>query len=132
MNVDKSLLQEYFIQKDYDKFFSEAKKITDFILTKNFKIYDVFKRDEMSQECLENLWKKVIQGKIDPSKNLMAFIWTNSTRRIQEIFRKEFNRQKIATFTSYDINVYTYEGFNYSGYRYIEPELAELMIPTNI
>ena len=46
--------------------------------------------------------KKIEQGKVDGSKNLMSFVWQNSTYRILEMFRKENNRNRIARFISYE------------------------------
>ena len=103
MNIDKSLLQESFVNKDYDYFFKEAKKITDFVLIRLFDVYDEELRNDMSQECLENLWKKVLSQKIDPSKDLMSFIWANSSFRIREIFRKE-NRTDSCSRTYWSID----------------------------
>jgi DNA-directed RNA polymerase specialized sigma24 family protein len=67
-----------------------------------FKIYDEHYRQDMTQECLENLYKKVLRNKINPNDNIFSFIWTNSNFRILEILRKERNRKRIATFSSYD------------------------------
>jgi len=102
LDINKEILNEKYNAGDMDYFFNDARKITDFILTKNYQVYDNEKRSDMTQECLENLWKKVIQGKVDGSKNLMSFIWANSNFRIKEIFRKENNRNRIAPFISYD------------------------------
>jgi DNA-directed RNA polymerase specialized sigma24 family protein len=102
LDIDKEVLNRKYNDGDMDYFFDKAQKITDFVLTKTYKIYDSEKRADMVQECLENLWKKVQQGKIDPTKNLMSFIWTNSNFRIKEILRKEQNRNRIAPMISYD------------------------------
>ncbi len=102
LDINKEVLNNKYNEGDMDYFFDKAEKITDFVLSRNYKIYDTERRADMVQECLENLWKKVQQGKIDGSKNLMAFIWQNSTWRIGEILRKENNRNRIAPFISYD------------------------------
>jgi len=102
LDIDKEVLNEKYNNGDMEYFFSKAEKIADFLLTRNYKVFDSEKRADMVQECLENLWKKQLQGKIDGSKNLMAFIWKNSDFRIKEIFRKENNRNRIAPFISYD------------------------------
>jgi len=102
LNIDKDILNEKYNSGDMDYFFSKANEITDFILTRKYNIYDDEKRADMTQECLENLWKKVKVGKVDGSKNLMSFVWQNSTFRILEILRKEKNRNRIAPFISYD------------------------------
>jgi DNA-directed RNA polymerase specialized sigma24 family protein len=102
LDVNKEELRKKYKEGDMNYFFSEARKITDFVLTKNYKMYDREKREDMIQECMENLWKKVIQNKIDPEKNLMSFIWQNSVFRIKEILRKESNRNRIAKMLPYD------------------------------
>jgi len=102
LEINKEILNKKYNEGDMNYFFNDARKITDFILTKNYKVYDIEKRADMTQECLENLWKKVQQGKIKKDLNLMSFIWTNSNFRIKEIFRKENNRHRIAPFISYD------------------------------
>jgi len=108
LDINKEKLNEKYNEGDMNYFFDRAQKITDFVLTKSYKVYDSEKRADMVQECLENLWKKVKQGKVDGSKNLMSFIWTNSNFRIQEIFRKENNRKRIAPFISYDNEEYEF------------------------
>lgn len=100
LDINKEELQKKYQNGDMTYFFNSAKKITDYILSRNYKIFDVDIREDMTQECLLNLWKKIEQGKVDGSKNLMAFIWTNSNFRILEIFRKENNRNRIAQFIS--------------------------------
>ena len=102
LEVNKVKLSEKYNSGDMDYFFVEAQKITDFILSRNYKIFDPDKRADITQECLLNLWKKVDQGKVDGSRNLMSFIWQNSTFRILEILRKENNRNRIAKFVSYE------------------------------
>ena len=56
----------------------------------------------MAQECCLNLYKKVLEGKIDVNKNVFSFVWANSDFRIREILRKERKRNTIANFVSYD------------------------------
>ena len=102
LDIDKDTLNKKYNEGDMEYFFDKANKITNFVLTKTYKVYDSDKRADMVQECLENLWKKVQQGKVDGSKNLMSFIWTNSNFRIKEILRKERNRNRIAPMVSYD------------------------------
>jgi len=102
LEINKDKLNEKYNNGDMNYFFEEAQKITDFILSRNYKVFDPDKRFDMTQECLLNLWKKIEQGKVDGSKNLMSFIWQNSTFRILEMFRKENNRNRIARFISYE------------------------------
>jgi len=102
MDIDKEKLSERFKLKDWNYVFKQAKIITDFLLIQSFKIYDKETREDMSQECLENLQKKILQNKVDPEKNLFAFIWKNSRFRTLEILRKETNRRRIASFIPYD------------------------------
>lgn len=102
MNVDKILLKDSYLNGNFDYFFKQAKEITDFVLVRKFSIYDEDIRMDMSQECLENLWKKILANKIDPSKDLMAFIWKNSDFRIREILRKQKKRDEKAPMLAYD------------------------------
>lgn len=102
MDINRDLLSEKFKEGDMNSFFKEAMKIADFVIADQFKIYDPEVKSDMQQECMENLLKKVQQGKVDPSKNLFAFIWRNSQFRVLEILRKEKRRKEIAYFTTYD------------------------------
>ena len=102
LSINKVELNRKYIEGDMNYFFKEATKITDFILSSTYKVYDEEKRMDMTQECMLNLWGKIQKGKIDGSKNLMSFIWQNSTFRILEIFRKEKRRAEIAQFISTD------------------------------
>lgn len=122
MDIDKSLLQESFKNGNYEYFFNQAKKITDFVLIRSFGIYDEETRSDMSQECLENLWKKILSKKVDPTKDLMSFIWANSSFRIREIRRKENRRNGIAPMMSYDDEDAEWMKM-FSGYTY-NPEVA--------
>lgn len=125
LDINKDILNEKFNEGDMEYFFDKAGKIADFVLTKNYKIYDTEKRADMKQECLENLWKKVQQGKVDGSKNLMSFVWQNSVFRIKEILRKEQNRNRIAPFISYDNEELEYmKGIGSA--KYGEAEIAKI------
>ena len=121
MDIDKSLLQKSFKEGNYEYFFSQAKKITDFVLIRSFGVYDEEIRNDMSQECLENLWKKIQAKKVDPSKDLMSFIWANSSFRIREIRRKENRRNSIAPMMAYDDETSEWMKV-FSGYMY-NPEI---------
>ena len=102
MDIDKNKMALKFQEGDMEYFFSEAQKISSFLIVNHFKIYDRERVEDMTQECLENLWKKITQGKVQAHKNLFAFVWRNSTFRILEILRKENNRRKKAQFFEYD------------------------------
>lgn len=102
MDIDKDKIIKFYQEGDMNSFFKEAEKISSFLIMHNFKIYDRDVVEDMTQECLENLWKKIIQGKVDGSRNLFAFVWRNSSFRILEILRKEKNRRKKAQFFEYD------------------------------
>jgi len=133
MDIDKDKLKEEFLKKNYDYFFKEARVITNFLLIQSFKIYNQDIREDMIQECLENLWKKVVNNKVKSEYNLFAFIWKNSQFRILEIFRKEKNRNRIAPFTSYDelddIKISNYiDSRKEIGYKYVDTQLKELWI----
>lgn len=118
MEIDKVQLKEFFLDKKFDSFFIKAKEIADFVLVREFSIYDEDVRNDMSQECMENLWKKILANKVDPSKDLMAFIWKNSRFRILEILRKEKNRYKKAPMLEYDAEnaewMKVFEGYLYN------------------
>lgn len=101
MNIDKDKLSEKFKEEDWDYVFKEAEVISRFLLTNTFSIYDEDIKDDMTQECLENLLKKIKADKVNPEQNLFAFIWANSRFKILEILRKENNRNRIATFVDY-------------------------------
>ncbi|RLD64550.1 MAG: hypothetical protein DRJ01_00520 [Bacteroidetes bacterium] len=127
LDINKDILNEKYNEGDMEYFFDKASKIADFVLTKTYKVYDTEKRADMVQECLENLWKKVQQGKVDGSKNLMSFVWQNSTFRIKEILRKEKNRNRIAPFISYDNDEMEFmKGIDSN--KYGEAEIAKIFI----
>ena len=100
--VDKIKLTQKFIQKDWNYVFDVAYKISDFLLSQKYKISCEEIRQDMAQECCLNLYKKVLEGKIDVNKNVFSFVWANSDFRIREILRKEKKRNAIANFVSYD------------------------------
>jgi DNA-directed RNA polymerase specialized sigma24 family protein len=130
MDIDKDKLTELYAEGDMENFFKEAGRISSFLIMHNFKIYDKDRVEDMTQECLENLWKKIVQGKVDGSKNLFAFIWRNSSFRILEILRKENNRKKKAQFFEYDeiekdFSDYVMEGSRLSA-MYNSPLVREL------
>lgn len=131
MNIDKEKLAERFKQQDWNYVFKQAKIISDFLLIQSFKIYDKERREDMSQECLENFHKKIQQNKVDPDKNLFAFIWKNSRFRVLEILRKENNRNRIAKFIPYNTLDDTaisdfYDSIEGVGDRYIQNNLKDL------
>lgn len=130
MDINKEKLNEYFLEGDMNSFFREADRISSFLIVNNFKIYDRERIEDMKQECLENLWKKIQQGKVDGTRNLFAFIWRNSSFRILEILRKENNRRKKVQFYEYDE---IEKGFSDSvlsasrlGAKYVSPIVREL------
>lgn len=102
MDIDKERLSIEFKKRNWDYVFKKALMITDYLLVTKFKIYCQETKDDYKQECVENLLKKIKQGKCDPNRNLFAFIWKNSSWRILEILRKAKNRKRIANFVSYD------------------------------
>lgn len=102
MDIDKDKMALKFSEGDMEYFFREAEKISSFLIVNNFKIYNREVAEDMKQECLENLWKKVSQGKVRKNNNLFAFVWKNSTFRILEILRKEKNRKNKVQFFEYD------------------------------
>ncbi len=102
MNIDKEVLKQKFKEEDWNFVFRSAHEITSVMLVESYNIFDIEKREEMIQECLENLWKKIMQGKVDASKNIFSFIWKNSWYRAGEILRKENRRNGIAAMTPYE------------------------------
>lgn len=114
LNINKEELNRKYNEGNMDYFFEKAREITDFLLSSSYSVKDPEKRADMTQDCLENLWKKILQGKVDGQKNLMSFIWQNSSYRILEIFRKENNRTRIAPMCSYE-DICNYIGFDNEG-----------------
>lgn len=124
MNINKEKLSLKFKEGDLDFVFRNVLEISGFIISNNFKIYDYEIKNDMIQECAENFLKKIHQGKVDPNKNLFAFIWRNSSFRVLEIIRKQKNRDRIATFISYNSQETT-DFFDYTdgiGNKYISSE----------
>jgi len=110
MKVDKEKLSDRFKNGDMEYVFLEAIKITDFVISHIFNIYDQDLKSDIQQECLENFWKKIIANKVNPNGNIFSFIWTNSRLKILEILRKENRRDRIVKFIPYDTvdNDYSY------------------------
>jgi len=102
LDIDKEELRLRFVKEDWEYVFDKVYRISEFILMRNYKIYNPEIVEDMKQECAENFLKKITQGKVDGTKNIFSFIWKNSTFRILEILRKEGNRRKIAYFLPYD------------------------------
>ncbi len=100
--VDKIKLKQEFLKENWDYVFKEAYKISDFLLSQKYKISSEDIRQDMAQECCLNLYKKVLEGKVNPDKNIFSFMWANSDFRIREILRKSRKRDTIAKFISYD------------------------------
>jgi DNA-directed RNA polymerase specialized sigma24 family protein len=130
MDVNKELLKESFLKKDFNTFFKEARTIADFVAVRKFGIFNDEERHDINQECLENLWIKITANKVDSTKDLFAFIWKNSEFKIMEIKRKENRREKIAPMYSYDEEDAEWMKM-FSGYKYnpenivLEKEFAE-------
>lgn len=119
LNVNKEELQKKFKESDWEYVFKQAYNISEFVISDEFKIYDPIVKEEMKQECMENLWKKITAGKCDPNQNLFSFFWMNSRFRILEILRKENNRKRIATFVPYESKDYEiYKDENGVGEKY--------------
>lgn len=102
MNISKQDLSDNFKKKNWDYVFNSAYKITDYLCSKVYKMTDQNEREDVVQECMLNLHKKIIQNKVDENNNIFSFIYTNSNYRILEIIRKERNRKKKVSFVSYD------------------------------
>jgi hypothetical protein len=113
MNIEKSKLKKAFEENDWNFVFDKAYEITDYLLTSEFKIFDEEKREVIRQECIENLWKKIVKGKCDPNQNLFSFFWINARFRILEILRKEKGRKRIATFLPFDTCGDSIDGVKY-------------------
>jgi len=130
LNINKEELSRKFKEKDWDYVFKRTFEITDFILSNGFKIYDPSIKNDYKQECAENLYKKILAGKVDADKNLFAFIWMNSRFRILEILRKKRKRSEIAHFISYDaLETTDYIDNRYGvGDRYIPEEMMEAWV----
>lgn len=101
MNISKADLTENFKKKNWNYVFDSAYKITDYLCSKVYKMTEDY-REDVVQECMLNLQKKIVQKKVDENNNIFSFIYTNSNYRILEILRKERNRKKKINFVSYD------------------------------
>lgn len=124
--IDKKELSSRFKKGDWEYVFKDAENISDFIISKNFRIYDPELKADMTQECLLNFWKKVLQNKCDPDKNVFAFIWQNSHYRILELLRKEKKRSSIAKFFSFKDDVFDYVSYRGGfGEKYVPDDLKE-------
>lgn len=102
MNVDKQKLKEMYQKGDLNYVFRQAHIISDFLLTRYFKIYDYDDRMDLVQECLENFYKKIVQNKVDANNNIFSFIWANSSFTVRERLRKQRKRESIVKFYSLD------------------------------
>lgn len=102
MTIDKEELKRKYQIGDYNYVFRKAQVISDFLLTRYFKVYDFDERQDLVQECLENFYKKIQQNKVDGSKNIFSFIWANSSFCIRERQRKQRKRNSIVQFHSLD------------------------------
>lgn len=104
MEIDKAKMRKEYLSGDYDSFFKDAAEVTGYLLNK--KYYMTIQPDERGdvlQDCLESLWQKHLNNKIDAKKgDLMAFVWKNSTYKILDYLKKKRRRDKIAYFFSYE------------------------------
>lgn len=103
LDIDKEKLKSKFKEQDWEYVFDKVYRISEFILSRNYRIYNIDIMDDMKQECAENFFKKIEQGKVDPEQNVFSFIWKNSNFRILEILRKQNNRNRIARFMPFDL-----------------------------
>lgn len=103
LDIDKEELKNRFVKKDWNYVFDKVYKISEYLLIKEYNIYNPEILADMKQECAENFLKKINQGKVDETRNIFSFIWKNSTFRILELLRKEGNRKRIAYFMSFDL-----------------------------
>jgi len=127
LRVDKEELKKRFKEKDWDYVLRDAKDIADFIISRSFSIYDPEIKADMSQECLLNFWKKILDNKCDPEKNVFSFIWQNSRFRILEILRKKKKRESIAKMFPLDGGIDDYLFFQKGlGEKYVPDELKEV------
>lgn len=102
LGVNKEELVQKFKEQDWDYVFKIAYRISEYLIIQQYKINDYDVVADMAQECCLNLYKKVLDNKIDENKNIFSFIWANSNFRILEILRKERKRKNIALMISYD------------------------------
>jgi hypothetical protein len=119
LQINKQELEKKFIERDWEYVFDKAYQICDFLISQKFKVLDLDLKNDMIQECIENLWKKILDGKVEENRNMFSFIWKNSVFRILEILRKDSNRKRIAMFVSYDTNDFEiYKGDSAWGEKY--------------
>jgi DNA-directed RNA polymerase specialized sigma24 family protein len=120
LDIDKEVLKERFNKGDLNYVFKNADKIAGFIISSKYKIFDYDTANDIKQECLLNLFKKICDDKVNGDKNIFSFIWKNSNFRILEILRKERNREKIASFVPYETMDYEVNKKSDVVYRYEE------------
>lgn len=102
MEINKIELKNEFIRKDYDSFFKHAFEIANFLIVRKYVIPKE-EREDIVQDCMESLWNKLVEGKIDPERgDLMSFIWRNSSFKILDYLKKKKRREGIAYMISYD------------------------------
>lgn len=92
LDIDKEEFNNKFIEEDWNYVFKKTKEIVNFILETKYKMVMQDKKEDIIQECLESLWKKIVDKKITNSKNLFSYAWKSSNYRIMEILRKKRTR----------------------------------------
>ena len=55
LNVNKEELKNKFIEEDWDYVFDKAEKISDFIISRRFKIYDLHIKEDIAT-CLTSVF----------------------------------------------------------------------------
>ena len=119
LSINKNELEKKFIEHDWEYVFDKAYQICNFLISQKFKVLDPDMKNDIIQECIENLWKKILNEKVEENRNIFSFIWKNSIFRILEILRKDSNRKRIAIFISYDTSDFEiYKGESEWGERY--------------
>lgn len=100
MDIDKEELAKQLEKGNLDYVFVQAYQIASFVIYAKFNIADEEYANDLLQDCMADLLKKVIRKKIDTSKNVFAFIWANSRLTILDNMRRKRNRAKIVKFVS--------------------------------
>jgi hypothetical protein len=120
LDIDKVELKKKFKEEDWEYVFDKVYRISEFIIARNYKIFNHEIMQDMKQECAENFFKKILQNKINPEKNVFSFIWRNSEFRILEILRKENNRRRIVNFMPFDMADFEIYKNKNIGLKYVE------------
>lgn len=102
--VEKEELKKRFIAQDWNFVLDVCSRVSMHILETTYKDnkIDIETRQDVAQDCTLDFWRKIQENKVDPENNIFSLMYKNSNYRILDYLRKDRNRKKKVTFTSYD------------------------------